>query len=317
MSTAIWGLPGYTFKGIYKEIQKHLGSSVQNYIVAARTAQGYDEWHRSSREERIDVVQKWHTIQLELTNEKQNIRHGSLHGPSNYIKTHHLNHKERQRIAAEKKRSKPSRKDSKQLSNESTSPQITHTTSSESGEFEGAIQASVAATSQGNPDEDRLIEQAIRASIRELQKAGRDGDDADALQRAIQASVAEAARARAEFRSVSDVEDTVDHDNILANALHRSLTEEKHHPLDYDDSGVDTEDDENVKAAIHQSTAPVTGNDPDKELEVKQAMKVSQETHEKHIEQLERAKTEEEIVIDYVKRQSLLEEDNKKNIQAK
>ena len=270
----------------------------RNYIVAARTAQGYDEWHRSSREERVNVVKNWHTLQIELAKEKQHIRHGSLHGPQNYIKTHHLNHKESQRIAAEKNQTKPPRRNSKQ------SP-LVQTTSSDKGEFEEAIQASIAATSQGNPDEDRVIEQAIRASIRELQADGKDGDDSDALQRAIQASVAEAARARG-----SSSDDGADQDRSLTDALHRSLTQEEPHPLvhtNFDDSGVDTDDDENIKAAIRYSTAP-TANDASESSDLEKAMKHSKEDYEEHTRQLSKAKTEEDIVLDYVKRQSLLED---------
>ena len=309
--TAIWGLPGYTFKGIYKEIQKHLGSSVQNYIVAARTAQGYDEWHKSSHEERLDVVRRWHALQVELAEEKQQARHGSFHGPQNCKITHHLNHKERQRIAEEKKLPKMSRKSSRQSKSSAAKPTVARTATPENGDFEEAIQASIAATSKGNPDEDRMIEQAIRASVLELQTASKDGDDADALQRAIQASVAEAARARKhkdDANQVSQPDDITDHDRELAEALHRSLTQEERHPLagaDFDDSGVDTDDDENMKAAIQQSRASIEDNASDKGLQ--QAMKTSQEVHKHHTVKLNKTKTEEEIVLDYVKRQSLLE----------
>ena len=66
-------------------------------------------------------------------------------------------------------------------------------------DFEEAIKASVAATSKGNPDEDHMIEQALRASVTELQKASTEGDEQDAIQRAIQVAArvrAPAAKAR-------------------------------------------------------------------------------------------------------------------------
>ncbi len=156
-----------------------------------------------------------------------------------------------------------------------------------------------------------MIEQAIRASIQELQTAGKDGDDADALQRAIQASVAEAARAR-KLKTVATQEPpSDDHDRELADALHRSLTQEERHPFadaDFDDSGVDTEDDDNIKTAIQQSRVNETS---DKDL--KQAIKLSREDHEERSGALNKIKTEEEIVLDYVKRQSLLEDHFQKN----
>jgi len=61
----IWGLPGYTAKGIYAEISKHFGSSVQNYIIAARTAQGFEDWKSSTPEERAQIVDSWKSTKLE------------------------------------------------------------------------------------------------------------------------------------------------------------------------------------------------------------------------------------------------------------
>jgi len=63
---AIFGIPGYTMKGVYKEMQKQFGSSVQNYIIAARTAQGFDDWQHSTPKERVDVVQRWTELQNHL-----------------------------------------------------------------------------------------------------------------------------------------------------------------------------------------------------------------------------------------------------------
>ncbi|RVX67242.1 hypothetical protein B0A52_09279 [Exophiala mesophila] len=61
----IWGLPGYTAKGIYAEVAKHFGNSVQNYIIAARTAQGFEDWKVSTPEERAQIVAAWKDTKLE------------------------------------------------------------------------------------------------------------------------------------------------------------------------------------------------------------------------------------------------------------
>ncbi|KIV84457.1 hypothetical protein PV11_00233 [Exophiala sideris] len=61
----IWGLPGYTAKGIYAEVAKHFGSNVQNYIIAARTAQGFEDWKNSTPEERDAIIQAWKDSKLE------------------------------------------------------------------------------------------------------------------------------------------------------------------------------------------------------------------------------------------------------------
>lgn len=57
------GILGYTMKGVHKELQKLFGSNVQNYIVASRATQGYEDWLQSSDEEKQDVIAGWKLIQ--------------------------------------------------------------------------------------------------------------------------------------------------------------------------------------------------------------------------------------------------------------
>ena len=57
------GILGHTMKGVQKEVQKLFGSNVQNYIVASRVAQGYEEWLQSSDAEKQDVIVRWKLIQ--------------------------------------------------------------------------------------------------------------------------------------------------------------------------------------------------------------------------------------------------------------
>jgi uncharacterized protein (DUF1330 family) len=61
-----FGILGYVMKGVHKEVQKVFGSNVQNYIIASRTAQGYEEWLQSSDAEKKDVIARWKLIQKHL-----------------------------------------------------------------------------------------------------------------------------------------------------------------------------------------------------------------------------------------------------------
>ena len=328
---AIWGLPGYTFKGIYKELQKHLGSSVQNYIVAARTAQGYDEWHNASQEERLDVVSRWQSIQVEIEKEKQLARHGSFHGRHCYLKT---TIDDRKKFQAEKRKGKKNAKGSAAeddfAETHATHPFVGQTQkyqesdpSHDGADFEEAIQASVAATSRGNPEEDQMIERAIRASVNELHLASKEDDNDDAIQRAIQASVADATRAQGEDHSEirsTTLDGASNHEKELAAALQRNVQENQQsrtgHPLadvDFDDSGVDTDDDENIRAAIERSKPTPAGQSMGEkdEHDFQTAVELSRKAHE---EGLSKSKTEEEIVLEYVKKQSLAEERLKKSV---
>lgn len=318
---AIWGLPAYTFKGIYKELQKHHGASVQNYIIAARTAQGFDEWNKSSQAQRIDAVRQWQAIQLELGKEKQQVKHNKVPPPCRFLQTRHMSFDERKKLAEDKKRLKKDsgakgRKYSEpdtvgfetSLKHARTFPQPS-SGRSEDADFEEAIQQSIAATSKGNPEEDAAIERAIRASIQELQHASEEGDNEEVLRSAIQASIAEANRAQSGQNNAPH-----GHPERLEAALHQSIqqrpslgrTQTKIAELDFDDSGVDTDDDENIKAALESSRKLPPSEYRDQELE--RALAESKMLHDEHEKSLNKTKTEEDIVMEYVKKQSLAED---------
>ena len=319
-----FGVLGYTFKGIYKEIQKHLGSSVQNYIIAARTTQGLQEWNASTREERLDVVSRWQAAQVELSKQKSHHRHSSFHGRSGFAKTKHLSFDERKKLAAEKKKRKDFEAgEAPSPSEESKEPALPSSNKAvdaahhDPEEFEQAICASVAATSRGNPEEDQMIERAIRASLRELQTATSQGDEEAAIQRAIKASIAEAQRGReASTIGVSGIEQ---HDKHLEECLQQSLQE---HQLlddsqrspglvkDFEDSGIDTDEDEHSQSSIQKTKIGVE-NDATEDVEVKKAIEVSQRSHDDQTNKANASRMEEEIVLEYVKKQSAVEEQHK------
>lgn len=310
-----------------------MGSSVQNYIVAARTAQGYDEWHKSNQEERLDVISRWQAIQLEIEKEKHQARHGSFQERHCYLKATIEGHK---RQSAEKKKAKSMKGEVIEQSPAAVPPshpfirQKSESSSPEHDDFEEAIKASVAATSRGDPEEDKMIERAIRASVQELHLASSEGDDMDAIQRAIQASVAEASRARNnDFAKPPPeaMDGAGDHGKELEAVLHRSLLEHRSSQnrsnlanVDFDDSGVDTDDDDNIKTAIEKSKSAEGGGPEAADLndeELRKAMEISKKDHEEHEQTLSKSKTEEEIVLEYVKRQSLAEEQYRNSVAAK
>lgn len=61
-----WSVPGYAMKGLYQEMVKSKGKSVQNYIIAARIAQGYDEASSITQKERDDVVNRWKHVKVSI-----------------------------------------------------------------------------------------------------------------------------------------------------------------------------------------------------------------------------------------------------------
>ena len=57
------GILGYMMQGVHKEVQKAFGSNAHSYIVASRVAQGHEEWLQSSDAEKEDVIIRWKLIQ--------------------------------------------------------------------------------------------------------------------------------------------------------------------------------------------------------------------------------------------------------------
>ena len=286
------------------------------------------------------MVSRWQAIQVEIEKERQLARHGSFHGHHCYLKATIEALEEKKKHSAEKKRLKrglSSDADQSPRVVPSDHPFVSRPSESknaasnpDSADFEEAIKTAVAATSHGNPDEDAMIESAIRASVVELQNASKDSENGDAVQRAIQASVAEAAKGRQVERTNSTADrsdEASDHDEELKAALQLSLQESSKLDreavlanADFDDSGIDTDDDENIKAAIQRSkTLPIADPqiDSSKDEDFQKVIELSKTAQEEHDQGLSKSKTEEEIVLEYIKKQSLAEEQHKKAAAAR
>jgi len=244
-------------------------------------------------------------------------------------------------------------------------------------DFEQAIKRSVTQTSKGNPQEDAVVERALRASVNALRNNPEpitDENQSEAFHRAVQASVREAQKARKDIGNNSQVfaESPVDdseEESHLARVLTQSL-EEQHYGTaniamvdnDYD---YDTEEDEEYLQAVvaSQQSAPemqtrsvpplpsktagqVTGTTSNRrtdsdlheeelrqalaaslskehdktsanehdgdDAELMKALALSEQESKQRTAELEKQRTEEEIVMEYIKKQSLLEEEHRK-----
>lgn len=300
--------------GINKEVRKLFGSSVTNYIIAARTAQGYEEWQSSILEERMDIVKRWKERKSELQSEKQKVVEEGPDGQEQghlsrkgFLQRKYFSNEEWKKLSEERKEIRDlerrktyggpggshcpycilthahnHRHSTSDLHERHSISEDTHGI-----DFEEAIHASVAATSRGDSEEDLLIERAIRASVRELQSHGSSTiSEQEAIDRAIKASIAEARRGASE--SPSDAEHTA----ALEKALQKSLNDSKVASHISNTSDLDANEEKLMKMAIEESKAT-------------------------HAQYTDKAKTEEEIVLEYVKKQSLAEEGHKKALQSK
>lgn len=308
--------------GIHKEVRKLFGSSILNYIISARTAQGYEQWKSSTKEERMDIIGRWHEHKGELQSARQKVLEDGPEGqesgrlsPRGFLQTRHLSFEERKKLHEDRRKRREEEKNKLYGERGSRCPFCTRTSTHQhqelhsapeesiaSGvvpetheEFESAIKASVAATSRGNPEEDIMIERAIRASVRELQASSDSGSgvsEHDAMDRAIKASIAEANKGRNARDSSAEPLSDAEFNAILEKSLQQSLHDSQSTGITLEDNDVDTDDDEDMKRAIAASKTA-------------------------HEQKAKDGKSEEEIVLEYIKKQSLAEEEHRKAVQGK
>jgi hypothetical protein len=328
--------------GVHKEIRKVFGTSVLNYLIAARTAQGFEEARLATPEERQDIIYRWTSHKSEYQSMRQKLLEaggpdGQATGhlsPRGFLQTRHLSFEERKklhderRVKREEERKKVHGGEShracpfcRRANSHQHTPRTTQDTAvvpddeaaDRNAEFEHAIHMSVAATSHGNAEEDLMIERAIRASVKELQSS-ETLTDQEALERAIQASVAESGRKRSsdgESASLEFTEEDAEQQSLLEKAIQDSLMSYSLPRSQQPAADVDTDDDEDVKLAMQLSKedhAPPKADDIDHALN--QAIQESKEHHLKE-------KTEEDIVMEYAKKQSMKEAEHKAVVAGK
>lgn len=423
-----WSVPGYAMKGLYQEMVKNKGKSVQNYIIAARIAQGYDEASTISQHEQDEIVSRWKYIKVgikkkrnpgaeqmdslhSLVEEKRRRRQERWERIHSHFKKPDANSSTPQGLSQSSSLSDLPLTPSPSLESAATEPEIRSTIPSwrqqesdrasslrrqrhaatfptlstaqsrqsqqsqisleaqliaeeeaEQRELERAIAASVAESSRGNPEEDRLIASAIRASIAELERtpaSASQEDEEETLKRVMTASIEEArgsgyteeeqkaleetlrkslletSKRRqhgsdSEWDSDEETEDDEEFQRILAESKELAHLH-VNHPHEYakaqQESGVidsishaieghqDNEhEDADLKRALEASQQASGNERHDDDAELKKVLEESKKVESERMAQLEKQKTEEDIVMEYVRKQSILEEEHRQRV---
>ncbi|THW29042.1 UDP-Glycosyltransferase/glycogen phosphorylase [Aureobasidium pullulans] len=335
---AIFGIPAYTMKGVYKELQQLSGSSVQNYIIAARTAQGYDEWHRSSAQERQEIIRRWRIVESEVKKKRfiheqfQDMLKKQWDGNGNDgqgkgsrsllgIRPRSRANSRAARTGTQSEVSTPTVEVTQHPTEPPKYDDLQFTRGASSNDLERAIQTSVADTSRGDPEQDAMIERAIRASIAELTSGqnapsgGENNDDEDEiLRKAIAASLVD----HDGQKPPAYQEASSEHDEELAAALRASMANEGHkdkrakrqgHSTDSEWDTNSSEGDDEFRLAVKASQDQHSQHQQrDDDAELQRAISQSQEAHKEATS----AEEEERVVMEYVKKQSLLEEEHRR-----
>lgn len=357
-----WSVPAYTMKGLYQEMLKNQGSGVQNYIIAARISQGYDEAAALSPADKADVVSQWRRIKTNVK-KKKNPGEDQMQALHSYMSERREKKEKKDRFGQLKKQTTaPGLQDShatragtgtslEPLHHAQTYPDavpshsapahpqadLLHDEEAERAQLEFAIRASVSETSRGNPEEDELIARAIRASMLELQREPAPNETEEhALQRAMNASMEEAQKS-----GVSAEEQQVLEETLRASMLDTSRAK-RGHSTDSEWDSSDTEDDEAYQRILAESEklhqlhssgdkhdeyfSSIAGareaggaqaqGDEEEEEALRKAIEESERLDKEGKEKLEKQMTEEEIVMEYVKKQSLAEAQHRERMRA-
>jgi hypothetical protein len=255
----IYGIPAYTLKGLYQEIQKQFGASVNNYLIASRTAQGYADLVDMSGDERRAISTRFLEIQYEAKSNNARMDEQLVAFRRRWKQRKEKQKEERsqrkgkQKISQETGSTEPwdsstpdiplnhassaptvelpvsGAEEARRIYHAATYPQL-DPRSAQQDPHNSPPQVMVLQHYDDDEDEDddtELIANAIRASIAEFESGNRAEHDAEeeegeVVQQAIAASVAEAARNRP--RNVIDEEAE---SRELQEVLKKSLLEQR------------------------------------------------------------------------------------------
>jgi hypothetical protein len=339
---AMWALPAYTMQGVHAEFKNAFSKSAQNYIVTSRIVQGDLDLKDSTQQERKDIILRWNSVKFDLKNfyalknkeareEKKaadpqgeasaEIDIGMSPPRTGWNHTRHLSFEQRKKLHAKKDGWKRSHVETRIPSSgeagHASNPEIDE-------EFERAIQQSVRETSHGDAAEDARIEAAIRASLQNLQERGAplpgtgvlsyetagqgleitDGEYQALIERAIQQSVMlQSADVQPEHLAGDSEEDEAFKLAVQESMRHQQQQSGR------EDHGEDLERAIAESKAIKRRPvpAPLAPAADEEDEDLKRAIEASKSAHEDQKTRDDAAKTEEEIVLEYVKRQSLAE----------
>ncbi|XP_044715403.1 sterol 3-beta-glucosyltransferase UGT80A2 [Hirsutella rhossiliensis] len=341
-AAGIWGVPAYMMQGVHAQVSKLFTRSVQNYIMTSRAIQGQQDLGRVSIAEKGDMIRRWDDLKFDLKNfymmkrkEKvagkvvaaQEGQNGAPESPfsrpkTSWIHTRHLASEERKKLQAQKELLKKGYVDVP-VPLTSSSGSSTRPSLSEDAEYEQAIQASVRETSRGNAEEDAMIEAAIRESVCAMRQHGglpepipedpeknttifeseefqiTDEEYQALIEQAIQQSMAN----HMAHASLGHEDGFVELDAVSTRRSADSASAPTHYSTHEADA--DAELQRAIEESKKHSTPPPRSGDEGDEEELQRAIAASKEEMEREATQ----RTEEDIVLDFVKKQSLAEEE--------
>lgn len=386
----IYGLPGYAMKGIYKEIQRHFGASANNYIIAARTAQGWEAWLQTDKDTQTEIVHRYlQVVDLVKKSEKKGGKEDQCEVVQEYIEKRKKKRQEAWEKLAKNVQTKkstiqhnlqahcPLNKDGKPASHSTSDllhPGMDDSSRPDTPRANSTGQLPHAATfpapstryqddSDDNTTHDHDLNEAIRQSV--MDSSTGDHEEDALIHRAIQASMTELQRGQGPAKSSTTMDDTAEEEEQLRRAIAESMrsargAHQSAHGHEAESSRIEMRDldgsssaqdylpppyesdvpavpprsprrtvvsNQDIKgeppsystlsapsggsaAKYSSSDAEAAADHAEDEANLQRALEESMRQDEKS--GMERS--EEEIVLEYVKKQSLLEEEHRKRV---
>ncbi|PHH67103.1 hypothetical protein CDD81_4498 [Ophiocordyceps australis] len=326
-AAGIWGLPAYMMQGVHAEINKLFATSVHNYILTSRIVQGRQELKEVTPQEKADIVNRWNSAKNHLENFYSMKRKQKSRGRDEQASTESRFARHKARWREHSRRSSVQDKGNLQrrAGAEAAVPppssrglSIQQPMRSHEMGLEEAIEASVRETSRGDAAEDSAVESAIRQSIQAMQQRGALGNE-----------TAVTVNAEPQYSNVFEEDEwritDEEYQNLIQQAIERSLSRHVTAPTrqgglvdskmaateeggpDADRPGLSHYDgDAALERAMEESTRVATPHsDNEEEEELQRAIAASRED----MKRTEREQTEEQVVLEYIKKQSLVEEE--------
>ncbi|KAL2755788.1 glycosyltransferase family 1 protein [Sodiomyces alcalophilus JCM 7366] len=280
-----------------------------------KEGEGQERHERSEREARGEVVDDvpWPKDQVGLPK-------------TGWKNTRHLSLDQRKALHARKKswdRSHAARRTerSEGISQvASSAPSI----SIQDQEYERAIRAAVAQTSRGNPEEDARVEEAIRASINLLGGAGRglpeqgpsskadDSKDLVMADEEYQKLIEKAIQESLALQTSGGPSNPGSGEGAFEDA--EKLIRIPQEPTTSPPPTYDSSNDETSKRAAEASAPQQTGAPGSEDEDFLRAIEESKTAYQGQLSREAAAQTEEDVVMEYIKKQSLAEEEFRKRV---
>ena len=323
-------------QGIHAQIQNSFASGVENYIIAARIHQGHLEFEHSTHEERADIIRRWDALTSELAAFKsvKTKLDTKLSEPGSTISSPSMSSNNPDSLQPSVAGSLQHRTSSFEGHLRGHQAHMPFSTSIVPGpeshslfsfdnpEVEHAIHASVADTSRGNESEDCAVEAAIRESLAQTQRdSGSLNHQLEDNRHALDTSELtdeefQALVQHAVEQSMSAYEAAMSYDRAAQSAHQRELDQAMRQsliPQPHDQ--IITIGNDTRRALDGPLTVATTRRESHSDDdEMRRIMQESEQSHKEALERQMTAQKEEDAVLEYVKRQSLVAEGYRKQI---